>query len=644
MPQAVKENQRKANAKQLRADGLPVMYRHYEIRAEDINADERTLTFSFSSEYDVVRWGWVETLGHEKNEVLLDRINNGGAYLMDHIWSDQRGVVLKAWLDKKRCYCTVKISRNDRGEELLQDHLDRIRTHVSVGYRIHEMVLERTKDDVEYYRVTRWEPMEVSSVSVPADPSVGLGRADEEVKLNPVTIREATTMDEDENIENTPATETPTGTRSNSPESTKPAVTQKREPTPAAPSGPTDAQRIAQAGESYGAVDLANDFIRSGKPYEEFRDALTKKLHAKRSDPAVESTAIDLDLEDTDLRKYSLIAALRGAVTGNWKDAGLERKVSQAIAERAGKDPNGIYLSYEAMGFGLREQMKRQYMARQQDVVSSGKGPELIATELHSDLFIEVLRSRATVGGLGARFVTGLIGDVDIPKQIGSATFYWVVDDVAATDSDLTFTTVQLRPKTIATAVPITRRLMIQSTPDIEALVRDDIMLGLSLGIDNALFKGSGVGEEPTGIINQAGIGSVDISAGAGGVTWAKIVELETDIGEANVNADTIAYVMRPSMRGLLKTTEKAANTAQFIWGDNGLVNGYRAAVTTEMPTGDILAGDFSKAMVGMWGALDVVPDKATKVATGGLVMRMFQDADVAVRHAQAFSYADDGL
>jgi HK97 family phage major capsid protein len=191
-----------------------------------------------------------------------------------------------------------------------------------------------------------------------------------------------------------------------------------------------------------------------------------------------------------------------------------------------------------------------------------------------------------------------------------------------------------MSPKTVSTAVELTRRLMMQSTPDIEAIVRDDIMLGLALALDEALLKGSGTSSQPRGIINTNGIGAVALSPT---VSWAQAVEFETDVAEANAASNMMAYLMRPSMRGELKVTEKATNTGQFIWQNNE-VNGYQAAVTTQMPADSILAGDFSQSMVGMWGALDVVADRSTKAASGGLVMRLFQDADVAVRHAQAFS------
>ncbi|MFU1599669.1 phage major capsid protein [Alteromonas macleodii] len=572
-----------------------------------------------------------ETLGHEEGECDLARINNKGPFLSDHNWNDQRGVIQKAWIEKGRGYAEIKMSRNPLGQQLLIDMQDEIRVNVSVGYRIHAAKLTREENDLDYYRVTHWEPLEISSVSVPADPTVGVGR-NAETNDNPVkiTTTEVRKMDDIEIQDNNAPDES--ADRSVSPETTNQTKRDFAEPrkVKTAPEV-SDAQRIAETARQYGATDLGNSFIAKGRSYEEFNTALIRELHGKRKDPEAESTMINLDIGENELRKYSVINALRAVATGNFKKAGLEREVSEAIAKRVGRDADGIYLSYEAMGYGLRQMQ----LARMQSAGGAGKGAELVATELHAEMYIEALRAQAVVGQLGARMVSGLVGDVDIPKQNGSATFYWVEEDGAATDSDLSFTTVQLRPKTLATAVPITRRIMNQSTPDIEALVMADIMRGQSLGLDQGALYGSGIGNEPTGIVNTSGIGAIAFAT-PNSPTWAETVAFETDVAEANADANTMAYLMRPSLRGKLKTTEKASGTGQFIW-QNGRVNDYNAAVTTQMNAGQMLFGDFSQALIGLWGALDVVPDRATKVASGGLVMRLFQDADVAVRHPQAF-------
>ena len=70
------------------------------------------------------------------------------------------------------------------------------------------------------------------------------------------------------------------------------------------------------------------------------------------------------------------------------------------------------------------------------------------------------------------------------------------------------------------------------------------------------------------------------------------------------------------------------------------MVNGMRGASTTQMTAAQILFGDFSQLMIGLWGAVDLTVDTSTKAKSGGTVLRIFQDADTAVRHAGAFSLA----
>jgi hypothetical protein len=91
---------------------------------EHVDEENRQVTFSFSSEYEVQRWYGIEVLDHSDGAVRLDRINNGGAFLMDHNRRDQRGAVVKAQIKDRRGICTVKLSRHDRAEELWQDILD----------------------------------------------------------------------------------------------------------------------------------------------------------------------------------------------------------------------------------------------------------------------------------------------------------------------------------------------------------------------------------------------------------------------------------------------------------------------------------------------------------------------------------------
>lgn len=590
---------------------------------ESVNQDERTVELSFSSEESVERWFGMETLGHEPGECDLSRLNDSGAFLMDHMVRDQRGAIEKAWIDGKKGRAVIRLSKSERGEELLTDMCDGIRPHISVGYRILEIVhVKRDENGLDWYRATKWQPYEISSVSVPADTTVGLGRSeepsDDETTFN-IELRGVEMPKPNEKTNDT----------------TVPEQRSEEMPKPKQPATPVDAsvirqqesercQEIMAMGSQFGMEREAAEAVKLNHGADQFRQLVLNAVRDKKVNPT--GTEMSLGLTDKDVRSYSLINAVRASITGNWKNAGFEREVSVALADKMGKDARGFYVNYEVLS----------QLGRAAQSTGAGVGGELVATDLWSSEFIDLLRPNSIAAGLGVRFATGLVGNVDIPKMTSGASFYWIDEDEDGTDSNVGLGIIKMAPKTIAGAVPITRRLMQQSTPDIDLLVRDELLRGIGLGIDKAVFLGTGLNNQPLGIKNQTGVHAIPVPAG--GWDWKTIVAFETAVAESNALAANMAYAMRPSMRGTLKTTEKAAGTAKYLWeGDQ--VNGYPGAVSTQLEADAMLHGDFSQALVGMWGALDLTVDKSTKAASGGTVLRVFQDADVAVRHGAAFAY-----
>lgn len=160
----------------------------FEIRADRIDDERRTVELTFSSEEPYERWWGTEVLDHSAGSIRLDRLNAGGALLMDHNTRDQIGVVERAWIEGRKGRAIVRFGRSSRAEEIFQDVKDGIRKLVSVGYRIHDLVLERETDGQGTYRATDWEPYEISLVAVPADPTVGVGRDGEPAGYDPRTL------------------------------------------------------------------------------------------------------------------------------------------------------------------------------------------------------------------------------------------------------------------------------------------------------------------------------------------------------------------------------------------------------------------------------------------------------------------------
>ena len=382
-----------------------------------------------------------------------------------------------------------------------------------------------------------------------------------------------------------------------------------------------ESREIARMGSEYGATDLAMRSIEAGHSVDQFKTALLNKHKERAASPDSQSTMASIGLTEKQRGEYSLMNVVRALTTGNFeKYAPFEAEVSRAIAEKNDTEARGILVPYDVLGAGMR----------QQSAGVAGKGGNLVADELHSEHFIEALRQNSMMGQLGARTLTGLVGNFDMPKQTGTATFNWLAEDADNTDSDVDFGLVSMTPRTVAGSVAITRRLMLQTSGEVENMIRRDLLLGLAEAIDNDALAT---------ILATSGIGA-QVIADAGKVpTWAEIVGLETDVDEANALRGNPAYVMRPSMKGTLKSTVKASGTADFIWANNE-VNGYRGASTTQMTAAQILFGDFSQLMIGLWGAVDLTVDRSTKAKSGGTVLRIFQDADTVVRHAGAFSLA----
>lgn len=591
--------------------------RFLTVTREAVDQESRTVALSFSSEEAVERWYGMEILGHGPGECDLTRLQDGAPFLMDHKWGDQRGVIESAQVTGGKGQATVRMSKSDRGEELLTDMVDGIRTKVSVGYEVLELIhVRRDESGMDWYRATKWRPYEISSVSVPADNSVGVGRSKPEHQENPITITVELREDAMPNP-NTPDTQ----------DQTRDKQAPEQNNNQGGPTADQERERVTEIlviGRQFGMEKQAEDAIKNGVSLARFKDDVLAQVRDGGIKPA--GTDMSLDLSDKELRRYSLVNAIRAAGSGNWKNAGLEREISVALAEKMGKDARGFYVNYQVLsGLGQRDAL--------QSKGNAANGGNLVDTELWSNEFIDLLRPASMAASLGVRFATGLVGDVDIPKMLSGASFYWVDEDGAPNNSAGTFGIVKMSPKTIAGAVPMTRRLLQQSTPDIDLLMRNDILTGVGLALDRAIYFGSGTNNEPRGIANQTGVNAIPVAAW----DWKTLVDFETQVAEANASAATMAYLSRPSLRGLLKTTPVVAGQAVFLH-NKGEVNDYKHLISTQAPADTMLFGDHSQALCGLWGALDLKVDTAAKAASGGVVLRVFQDADVCVRHPQAFA------
>lgn len=642
-----------------------------DAQATAATADIRVLSFSFSSEYPVERWYGNETLSHAPGAADLSRLNDGAPLLFNHNMDDIIGVVETASIDsaQRNGQCTVRFAQTARGDEVLNLVRDGILRNVSFMYRVASF----TDMGNDTYIATSWTPLEISIVTIPADPTVGVGRTPESGEL-PVRIDRATPATLAPNAEPSACVapvSAPAGR--NLPlqgvTSMTTEATQTAGATPTAPVIDINAQRADAATQERARIaeiealcathkvptDTQRDMIQRGLTIAEVRGVILNHLIAQgERTAALSRTGMAPDLSEPEKARYSMIRAINAALSGNWKEAGFELEVSNDIAKRTGKSTPGFYLPTN-ISFAKRA---ADYAAG-----SAATGGALVATNLLAASFIEVLRNQSRVMSLGATMLSGLVGNVDIPRRTSATTAYWVGEQTNVTNSAGAFDKVSLSPKTIGALSQITRQMLMQGTPDIEMLVRADLVAQIALGIDLAALSGSGTSSQPLGIANQGGIGAVVGGANGAAITIDHLIDMETSVMAANAPENGLAYLANARTVGALKKLK--STTGEYLWvttadmgrtGTPGEINGYtvarsnqaRANLTKGTGTNlsEIFFGAWSELLIGEWGVLEIQPNPyAPSVsAQGGVEIRALQTIDLAVRHAQSFAVMSDAI
>lgn len=587
-----------------------------------IDEEKRTVQLSFSSDVPVERWFGMEVLDHSPESVNLERLNGGAPLLMDHDASDQIGRVESATVDGNRGTAIVRFSKSARGSEIYMDVKDGIRQNVSVGYRINEMELdlERSTEDEEYYVAKRWMPFEISVVGIPADSGVGIGRAEGDDNITTITNYLETKMSE-EVVKAEPVVSAPVVDEAKIRQELHAEIVKR--------SNEIDA--IVKKNPSL--EDLGREYKSNTLSINDFREVALKSLDTSKPEkPAIDSA---IGMSQKEVKQFSVVRAINALQTGDWSRAGFEKEASVAQGEKLGKTARGFFLPTDVQ--------------RDLTVGTATAGGNLVATDLLSGSFIDLLRNKMQVMDLGATMLTDLQGSVAVPRQSGGSSAYWVAESGAVTESQAAFDQMTLNGKTVGAFSDLSRKLLLQSSIDIEAFVRNDLATTLALEIDRSAINGSGSSNQPTGILNQSGVASVVGGTNGAAPTWANIVALESAVANANADVGSLAYLTNSAVRGKLLTTEKASGTAQFVWNDNNTMRGYNAAVSNQVPSNltkgstsnscsAIIFGNFADLVIGMWGGLDIAIDTSTGSTSGTVRVVALQDLDIGVRHAASFS------
>lgn len=368
---------------------------------------------------------------------------------------------------------------------------------------------------------------------------------------------------------------------------------------------------------------------------------LAEAERSMATDPRSPRRGNDGSFEAT-CRRFSLARALAHMIAPSEADAGLELEVSREIAQRSGRKPEGLWVPHAIF--------------EERAVTSGGSGGNLVANPLRDDLFIDRLRQSLTVERMGATILADLApgAPVDIPRLTGSATAYWVAEHGAITGSDHTFDQVTLTPKTVGCLVEYSRRMLLNATPSVEALIRKDLAAQVAEAIDGKAIAGDGTSNTPTGVLNTSSVSTVDHGATGGAPTWAKVLEFVEAIELENAAAGKLAFVTNAKVVRKMRSTVRVSSTdSRMIMEAANLLADYPLFASNAVPSSyaetttnlsGMAFGNWADLLVGYWGALDVLvnPYADSVYAKGGVLVTALQDVDVQVRRPKSFAVAKD--
>ncbi len=649
------------------------------------------IDMAFSSELPYERWWGIEILDHSESSVDLDRLNDGASLLFNHNGDDLRGAHEpgSVRIDEDRILRgKVRVtSATQTGRDTIALVESGVLSKGSIGYSIRKVIEQSTQkgktvervldgslfervltrcnetdrgdvaafrraldqaagpfaraaDEPTVYRVVSWEPFENSLVTIPADPTVGIGRNRDHSRNQPAKTAEHqeaemakgknATAGDDADIDNDTSGQDSTAITGGEPNGgdgrgkKTPNALEMEQARIRAINNLCKANKIDEP--------VRDAWVTRGASLEQVSDDIIKILEERgKSNP---QPASRIGLTRQEIQTFSLTRAIAATAGKDWSKAPFELECSQEISKRLNRtpDPNKFFVPFEVLERPVQHK-------RDLTVATAGAGGYLVETENQG--FIEMLRNRSVAFRMGARRLSGLQGSVTVPRQSAAATAYWLSTEATQiTESQQTFVQMALNPKNVGAYTEISRQLLLQSSPAAEGIVSDDLAQQVALAVDLAALEGSGASGQPTGISQTGGIGSVTGTS----LAAAGVLEFMSDVATANVTPMRPGYVTTPAVAALLMVRPELPSTGTTrLWTGNmwdGAMFGIPAMSSNQPTAATMIFGDWQELVVAEWGVLEVEVNPYANFQAGIVGVRALYSMDIGVRRPFAFSRA----
>lgn len=546
---------------------------------------------------DDLNEGYYEVLEISDQAIDFSRlVDEKAPFLFEHDTEKQIGVVEKAYIQDEKLKVLVRFSENDFAQSVLKDILSGIRRNVSVGYIVMETRFQQNQGDFPTVYVTRWQPYECSSVSVPADHSVGYQRnlkIGNNLSMNNEDIKEVVETVVDETKEQPTMVETVSATEEVKEEA---KVLEEVDET----------EDILAAGELAGEEDLARQCIKEKRSLKEFKQLVKNKRNLKGNN----------SMENK--KRYSITKAIRSIWKGT-KDAEYEMNISQTASRNLQADDHDLFIpmnELRALGPG------------------AGSGGALINTTYLPTEYVPLLRPELSLEKTGFHTIPSDGNPVSFAVMTSGATAAMYDLDGQLTDSDPKFTLKTLTPKKAGICVPIPFSLILQAQPEADAVVEEDMVNAIKELRDKMILVGSGTGNEPTGIYSTTGVNEV---ATSGIYSWEGVVAAEAAIRKTNVTGN-LYWVMNSNDKAKFETTLKDDVAGATYLCEDNKIKGYEVVVNNFLTDGQIILGDFTDVAVAEFGPLKIKVDDISLAKKQAIQVIMDMEFDCCVRRPGSFT------
>jgi HK97 family phage major capsid protein len=625
-------------------DKLENRFRSLVVNEDDIINDCIMLSFVSAEPY-LRSFGW-EILDLERSDFTF--INSGNApFLLDHNLDNhnyQIGVVEKAYIENEQGIAEIRFSTDPEKSGIINDIKAGIRTNISVGYKPSNPIkLDYQIEGKDVYSFA-FAPHEISSVSVPADTTVGTNRADEVVELdvknssinNDIQIKNVEVLINQKEIKNMETVIDHAAV----------LATAVKEATKRA----SDIQEFCT---KFSVAERAVEFINSAKTLAEVKEEVLAAVESRTAVVTVASPVSMFNIASSEKPTFSYARAMAAATSGDWTAAGFEREMSQERSKTGnrGWDKHSFFIDpLETRATALTPANAAQ---------ASGFGQQLVGSTYMPERLVDALWNKTFLDKVGADKMLGLTGNASFPVINSNmvATFVAETADIGAPQA-LGTAVKTVSPKELIVKGAYSKQAFIQTQPNIEAKIIDQIFQAIAQKLDAAVLSNSGTTLSTTGLLND--ITNV-VAMGTNGLAitdLASFVALRKLLIANKVDADQAKLLISSALYESLSTTKKtSADTAsnfminegqktikgnELVWSQNvpsNLVKGTSGAVCSAA-----ILGNFSDLLIAQWGNIEVAIDPYTAADTSQVVVRSYSFWDAAIKRVESFAVIKDIL